>query len=82
MEIDESSGESIKVVVDSSGAEEIKDAVFNHSGEDEATASGDAEMDDVCTEAIMTRHPHISSKDIKGEGRAAQAGISAKFSGL
>ena len=52
----------------------------NFSVEDEATACGDAEMDEVCTEATMRRHPHTSGKD-RSEGKIGKAGISAKFTG-
>jgi hypothetical protein len=39
-------------------------------------------MEEVSDEALMKKKPHKSSKDIKGEGKVAKAGISAKFSGL
>ena len=52
----------------------------NISVEDEATACGDIEMEEVCTEATMRRYPHASGKD-RAEGKVGSTGISAKFSG-
>ncbi len=79
MEIDESSGESIKQAVTTT-QEEIKDAVLpmtdaNLSVDDEATACGDIEMEEISTEALMRKRPHISGKDIKGEGKVNQTTI-------
>ena len=86
MEIDESSGESIKGALTVTGPEETKTYVFamadaNLSVEDEATACGDVEMEEVCNEGTMRRHPHTSGKDIRGEGKVGQTGLTAKFSG-
>ena len=86
MEIDESSGESIKGALTVTGPEETKTNVFamadaNISVEDEATACGDVEMEEVCNEGTMRRHPHTSGKDIRGEGKVGQTGLTAKFSG-
>ena len=86
MEIDESSGESIKGALTVTGPEETKSNVFamadaNLSVEDEATACGDVEMEEVCNEGTMRRHPHASGKDIRGEGKVGQTSLTAKFSG-
>lgn len=86
MEIDESSGESIKQAVTTTH-EEIKDAGYlpmtdaNVSVEEEATACGDIDMEEILNEALMKKHPHTSGKDIKGEGKASQTCVSSKFTG-
>ena len=81
MEIDESSGESIKALEENKDNIMAMVDVVNVSVEDEATACGDIEMDEVCNEATIKTQPHLSGKDMKAEGKIGSAGISAKFSG-